>query len=547
MHTKKLHLCISKGYLRKTSSMNLLELIKHKIKKTKPSKHIIFLATSRSGSTFISETISRNNVMEHTTSEWFHPQRIAERRQAYCMSNDSFSNLEVAKKIADTERSADGVFSIKLNIFHWLELQGLPHSNDPESCKQFTDTLLDFLPNPIFIHIIRKNELRQAISWARSLKTGVWHNIKNLTKSLPATFDFVLIHSLLNLIKQENLFFSQVIEYSSCRSVEIIFEDFRKDTDKQTRALFRSLGLKSKVKTIISPAKTKIASDGLNNQWEKSYHEMLKNVRENEAVNEIAPMVAEAFSADIEIEPPFKMNCEEKLEITVKILNTSEYIWPALGCENGNYWVYLEAKWHKKDNKAINNPDCAYLPFNIEPGSSCELPLLLTAPEHGGEYQLTLRLVQSANHDSSVADKATQSFGFDIIEQSWKSGSREYFGDCPTTGMIWSVSPWFGNFQPFSFPWIYHKEHGWIFAAEKDNKSDSLWFWDSALGWWMTTAKKYPEIYLQNIDTWVLYHRNTTSPREFKNINNNEGFSKPKGSPGGSIPNLNTKTTKERK
>ncbi len=100
---------------------------------------------------------------------------------------------------------------------------------------------------------------------------------------------------------------------------------------------------------------------------------------------------------------------------------------------------------------------------------------------------------------SSDGAKASSASGF-------FPGARKIEGD-------WKELSWFGTFWDKEFPWIYHAEHGWLYAGGTGGAS--MWFYDLQTGWWWTNEQHYPYVYLDSVKDWVFYQPNTQSKSRF--------------------------------
>ncbi|MGB0355164.1 MAG: hypothetical protein ACPGII_03820, partial [Opitutales bacterium] len=101
-----------------------------------------------------------------------------------------------------------------------------------------------------------------------------------------------------------------------------------------------------------------------------------------------------------------------------------------------------------------------------------------------------------ASSDGAKASSASGFFpGATKIDQDWKNLS------------------WFGTFWDKEFPWIYHAEHGWLYAGGTGGAS--MWFYDLKTGWWWTNQQHYPYVYLDSVKDWVFYQPNADSKSRF--------------------------------
>jgi hypothetical protein len=86
-------------------------------------------------------------------------------------------------------------------------------------------------------------------------------------------------------------------------------------------------------------------------------------------------------------------------------------------------------------------------------------------------------------------------------------------GSCNLHPGHWLESSWLGWFNDLHFPWIYHTEHKWMYAAETGGDWTSLW--DIGMGWLLTHRDSYPVVYQSSSGHWLFYSPGTHSPRWF--------------------------------
>jgi hypothetical protein len=79
----------------------------------------------------------------------------------------------------------------------------------------------------------------------------------------------------------------------------------------------------------------------------------------------------------------------------------------------------------------------------------------------------------------------------------------------------WRRLDWFGAFWDPGSGWIYHAEHGWMYALA--DTTSSIWFYTFDLGWLWSGSWAYPWLWRANDGAWLYYFRDT-SPRAFYNV-----------------------------
>ena len=81
---------------------------------------------------------------------------------------------------------------------------------------------------------------------------------------------------------------------------------------------------------------------------------------------------------------------------------------------------------------------------------------------------------------------------------------------------VWWESDWLGTFGDVGRGWIYHVEHGWMYAV--GTTSDNIWLWTSDMGWLWTSEGVYPHLYRYSDGTWLWYYKGSSDPRYFFNF-----------------------------
>lgn len=79
----------------------------------------------------------------------------------------------------------------------------------------------------------------------------------------------------------------------------------------------------------------------------------------------------------------------------------------------------------------------------------------------------------------------------------------------------WKWLSWFGYFSDQGDGWIYHNEHGWMYAV--GTTTADIWFWTQDMGWLWTSDTVYPNMYRNQTHGWLWYQINSANPRWFYN------------------------------
>ena len=109
-----------------------------------------------------------------------------------------------------------------------------------------------------------------------------------------------------------------------------------------------------------------------------------------------AALPDEAFKVTLSLaKVPTTIERSGQLALQVKAKNAGNAVWPALGQEDGKFWVKLGNRWlDEKTGKVVMDDGRALLPFDIGPGEVAEMSLIVTAPKKAGDYILEIGMLQ---------------------------------------------------------------------------------------------------------------------------------------------------------
>jgi hypothetical protein len=104
-----------------------------------------------------------------------------------------------------------------------------------------------------------------------------------------------------------------------------------------------------------------------------------------------------AWKADIvwSQPPPTSLRAGLKETVYVKVRNTSDFKWPALGRSDGSFKLFVGNHWLDESNQIVVNDDArSNLLYDLGPNEEIEVPITITAPEIPGNYVLEIDLLQ---------------------------------------------------------------------------------------------------------------------------------------------------------
>lgn len=170
---------------------------------------LFILSTPRSGSTLLSGLVYKNGIC--IPHEYFQPyqymQVLASRWG--CVNNGNVDIRKYLKKLISRRTSTYGWMGINL---HGEHLQGF---------SKFEEFLPDV--NRHYIHIVRKDEISQAISYEMAMQTNKWSSHYN-TETDPI-YDFDGVLDKLKLIRHQNTLIKAYLTSRGIQNVTMYYED----------------------------------------------------------------------------------------------------------------------------------------------------------------------------------------------------------------------------------------------------------------------------------------------------------------------------------
>ncbi len=107
------------------------------------------------------------------------------------------------------------------------------------------------------------------------------------------------------------------------------------------------------------------------------------------------PLPREAFKAQLSLayEAPAYMHAGEKRSIHLLVKNSSPVMWPYSGLPDTRYEVHAGNRWIDSSGTAVEDSR-GLLSYDVRPGDTIEVAVLVNAPEKPGEYILEFDMVQ---------------------------------------------------------------------------------------------------------------------------------------------------------
>lgn len=133
------------------------------------------------------------------------------------------------------------------------------------------ELLLAAFPRLQFIQLSRRDKLRQAISHARALQTGVWKIANGKSPSAEARFNPRQIAHCLESARIEEKIWSEFFAGNNIEPLRLTYEELCADYEGTVESVLESLRIRLPRQKAVGNPVTVRQTDALNAEWEERY------------------------------------------------------------------------------------------------------------------------------------------------------------------------------------------------------------------------------------------------------------------------------------
>lgn len=147
-----------------------------------------------------------------------------------------------------------------------------------------------FFPNTRYIHLQRRNKIKQAISFSKALQSGIWNETVDTNQEyrkyvLPAMYDREHIESCYDVLLADDIAWQYYLEKNELPSMLIWFEDLIGHYDEKMKEVYAYLKIKDK--SIIEPP-LRQQSNKESLDWEGRFRDETPWTRDEVVINATA-------------------------------------------------------------------------------------------------------------------------------------------------------------------------------------------------------------------------------------------------------------------
>jgi LPS sulfotransferase NodH len=236
----------------------------------------------RSGSNLLCEVLSRSGVAgrptEHFVPAFPGAQTLGHdhagfEKSSWARERGLASFPEFLRAVVAEGSSANGVFGTKLM---WNALAGfleklaeLPGCDELEPAARLEVAFA----HPRFIHLRRRNRVRQAVSWALAAQTGHYssHEAASRTPLAKPVFDLQLLDGLHRLIRDADEGWEAFFAESGIQPLRLWYEDLVRDLEAALAGILAWLGVSAPARIDLRDLRHQPQATALNAEWERRF------------------------------------------------------------------------------------------------------------------------------------------------------------------------------------------------------------------------------------------------------------------------------------
>jgi LPS sulfotransferase NodH len=177
------------------------------------------------------------------------------------------------RAIANTKITRNEVFGFKLMSWYLDDfLARLREAHDfGNSITNDLELLCGAFPRLRFVRIVRRHKLRQALSTARALQTGLWKVQEGKSILREPQFDPDLIEQSLHEAERQDKLWDDFFRGIGIEPFEVEYEQLCQDYEKTIRAVLNFLRIKLPAGARVGPPVTTRQADEISRMWEERF------------------------------------------------------------------------------------------------------------------------------------------------------------------------------------------------------------------------------------------------------------------------------------
>ena len=236
-----------------------------------PRRCYVVCTIPRSGSNLLTDGL-RDTRRAGMPKQFFLPK--AEPRYAAELGiNPVADYADYVRSIVNTKATHNEVFGFKL--MSWYLGDFLTRLRESQGFGNSTTSDMELLrtafPRLGFLRIVRRHKLRQALSTARALQTGLWKVQKGKNILREPEFDPDLIEQSLHEAKRQEKIWDDFFRRIEIKPFKVEYENLCQDYERTIQAVLSFLRIKLPAGARVGPPVTTRQADEISRMWEERF------------------------------------------------------------------------------------------------------------------------------------------------------------------------------------------------------------------------------------------------------------------------------------
>jgi trehalose 2-sulfotransferase len=236
-----------------------------------PRRCYVVCTIPRSGSNLLTDGL-RDTRRAGVPKQFFLPK--AESGYATQLAIDPAADYAAyVRAIVNTKITRNEVFGFKLMSWYlddFLARLREAHAFGDSSTSQL-ELLRNAFPRLRFVRIVRRHKLRQALSTARALQTGLWKVQKGKSSLREPEFDPDLIEQSLHEAERQEKIWDDFFRHIGVTPLTVEYEKLCQNYEATIRAVLSFLSIKLPASARVGPPVTTRQADEISRTWEKRF------------------------------------------------------------------------------------------------------------------------------------------------------------------------------------------------------------------------------------------------------------------------------------
>lgn len=237
-----------------------------------PHTSYVICAVQRSGSFLLCEAL-KNTGLAGWPEEYFLNNNEGWEGGSWARQNGVTSRSDYLRLVLERGTTPNGVFGTKImwNYFQDMlkRLQEMPEYQGMDAPRLMSA----LFPDVHYIWIVRRDKVRQAVSWAKAARTGIYAMAKGdapAPKQEPA-FDFAFIDQLYNLVLAGEAGWRDFFIACGVTPFQVIYEDLVDAYEPTALQILTTLNISYPENLVFGERVLQKQADALNDAWVEQY------------------------------------------------------------------------------------------------------------------------------------------------------------------------------------------------------------------------------------------------------------------------------------